>query len=1181
MPLTLKKIKLSGFKSFVDPTVFDIRSSLMGVVGPNGCGKSNIIDAVRWVMGESSAKTLRGESMSDVIFNGSTGRSPVGQASVELSFDNSDGALGGEYASYAEIAIRRVATRDNQSSYFLNGVKCRRKDITDVFLGTGLGPRSYAIIEQGMIARVIESKPEDLRAFLEEAAGISVYRQRRRETENRMRHTRENLERINDVRQELEKQLERLNRQSESAKRYKEYKQEQETLEAELTSIRWRALTVVLEAHATDIRRLSVLLEEKLAQRISIDLSLEKLRQEHIEGGDAVNEVQVLYYDLGAQIGRIEQNLAHQEEREVQLQKDLKACSQEMLKLETDCFADTAAVKVLKDELQILLPELNLIKAKLEQDQALCLEAENSLRRATEGFEQFQIDAQKPNQIAEVEKLKIAQNEREISLAKTQLERFEEESKNWDIAKLNQNLEALELEAGNFDAMASKRNTELQECTNALNIERETREAHQEKYEALFRQQLALRGQCVSLEALQQAALHKTDNVLKTWLNNHGISHEERLAQGLKVEPGYETALETVLGLALEAICVPGLEALTSHLESLESGMLMLVEKQLEGSPAPSQTHVGKPLHTVVNSNFPISHLLQGVYIVDDLHQALSLRSQLQPHESLITKAGIWLGKHWLKVYKGQDLYAGVLQREQDIKQLQVELASLDAALSEMSTLMQDTDHKIKTLEIEREALHKVAEQESLVLKTLSAKVSAANINLSHARTRLAALAEQKSEHAQKCKQAEETIMVARLSLETALNDMENFANRRTALKNERDTLGDLLKQATVNMRSTQEQSHQMALKVEGLKTQIEATTRGITRLQAQQTQVINRSQELQKALDALVEPTQQMKNDLEALLTQRIDVETDLNEARAALEAVDHKLRTLEKNRNELETLIERHRADLESLRMEWQAQSVRKQTVEEKGAELNINFEDILKDLPASAEESEWNQRLTRVTERITRLGAINLVAIEEYQSELERKTYLDAQYKDLTESLETLENAIRKIDRETRARFKETFDKVNHSFQTLFPHLFGGGESYLELIGEDLLEAGVMVMARPPGKRNSSIHLLSGGEKALTAVALVFSIFQLNPAPFCLLDEVDAPLDDANVVRFCSLVKHMSNTIQFVFVTHNKTTMEMADHLVGVTMHEPGVSRLVSVDVAEAFAMADADKEVEAAA
>jgi len=1177
MGLRLKEINIAGFKTFPDPASLNLLSNLVAIVGPNGCGKSNVIDAVRWVLGETSVKNLRSQSMSDVIFNGSTGRKAVGQASVELVFENADGAIGGRYASYSEISVRRQASRDNQSDYFINNTRCRKRDIVEIFIGTGLGPRSYAIIGQGTVSQIVEAKPAELRGFVEEAAGISLYRKRRQETEARMAHTRENLARLEDIQSEIEKQLDRLKRQAESAGRYTRYKQEHDQVEAELLTLRWRSLDHNLQARSALIQTQAAVLEEKIAGRARVDCDVEQLRETHIAASDACHKIQARYYELAAQIARIEQTLESARERQQQLQVDLMHLEQAKQGLDIQLESDSERWQVLSEDLARLEPEYLAITEKVDQSQSVFQQAEETLQRWVEGFEAFQRQAEAPQRIAEVEKARIEQLEKQSREADAQLKRLQQEGSQLEASLGVQDIPMLEqalLEREQAIEAHQQAEAVLQASLKAQTIHDD--EVVLALDEARGRRH-ALQGRLMSLEALQQAALGNTDACVVAWLEMTHLIDNPRVGQQLKVTPGFEWMVETVFGSAIEAICVADIADIIEKLPELSQGNLMFFDKGTldedgdrtvrdRQNAEKNSDHTGAPLVSEVNTILPIHDLCAGIYVMDNVSQALNARQHLSPNESIVTRDGFWCGAHWLRVYRGSEGQSGVLGRETEITELKDTLVHLDQVIAERVAQQETSRARRVELEREREALSKAGQQETQQVKQLTTQLSVERARLEHIQNRLSRIQNDSMEHQQKLSMAQEDTALARLKLETALDTMGDFSDRRVALEQERDQLRALVQQSSTETRNREAEAHQLALKKQVLESQKMATIESMNRLKQHILTTEERRLSIQNALEESLEPQTELRETLEARLAERLKEEKILNEARASLDQLEQKLRYLEKQRAHFEQEAEEMRTHLEQTKMEWQALEVRRQTVQDRITELGVSMEPILATLPEAAHESTWIEKLEHIASRIQKLGAINLAAIEEYQAEQERKNYLDAQHLDLTSALETLADAIRKIDRETRIRFKETFEKLNAEFQQLFPRLFGGGHAYLELTGEDLLEAGVSVMARPPGKRNSSIYLLSGGEKALTAIAMVFAIFQLNPAPFCMLDEVDAPLDDTNVGRFSQLLEQMSSTVQFIYVTHNKIAMEMAKHLVGVTMKEPGVSRLVSVDVLE---------------
>lgn len=1164
--MRLKSIKLAGFKSFVDPTTAHFPTNLSAVVGPNGCGKSNVIDAVRWVMGESSAKNLRGESMTDVIFNGSSARKPVAQASIELVFDNSDATLGGEYAQFAEISIKRVVTRDSKSDYFLNGIRCRRKDITDIFLGTGLGPRSYAIIEQGMISRLIEARPEELRVYIEEAAGISKYKERRRETETRMRHTRENLERLSDIREELEKQLQHLQRQAQSAEKYKEFKEEERLLKAQLQALRWQALDLQVGQRETLIRELEIRLEAVIAEQRSADAALEKQRETQIELSDKFSEVQSRFYKVGNEISRLEQNMTHQRERLVQLRDDMAQAERSHQQASEHLQLDEAQLEDVRGQLLALEPEQALYQAQAEELAEGLAVAEERMQHWQQEWEQFNQTAAGARQQAEVEQSKIQHMEQAIQRSRERLDRLDNERKSLtagpladEVAVLNEQLAEVELqlEAGQekVDAAAS-----------GITSQREINNRLHNEADALKSRSQILKGREASLEALQQAAMGQ-ESGLTTWLESEGLSLRPRLADQLHVEGGWERAVETVLGRSLQAVCVDSLGALTDKLVNLAKGDLTFVENRQ--APA-SGGQVARTLSSLVKGA-ETTALLAGVYACETLTDAMRVREQLAAHESVVTRDGIWLGANWLRVIREEDSESGVLARKQELVRVIEELALIDEQLADKQAALEEGREALRSLELQREDAQRALSQLTRSRGDVQAQLGAKQVRLEQFTARSSRIEKEMEDVQSQLRLDQEQLSEARLILQDALDAMGRDSARREELLRERDAAREGLDGARQRARADRDASHQMALTLQALRTRETSLAQSIGRLQEQLSSLAERREMLQESLLELENPGGEHQLLLEEQLTLRVEVEKEMATVRAELEAVQHEFREHERKRQQAEQQAQQVRDMLQNQRMEWQNASSRRESLQEQIAEEQFDLPTVLQALPEDASERQWQEDLEKVSARISRLGPINLAAIDEYQAQSERKNYLDAQDADLREALDTLENAIRKIDRETRTLFRDTFDRVNKGLQELFPKVFGGGHAYLELTGEELLEAGVTIMARPPGKRNSTIHLLSGGEKALTALALVFSIFQLNPAPFCMLDEVDAPLDDANVGRYARLVEEMSEKVQFIYITHNKIAMEMAHQLMGVTMHEPGCSRLVTVNVEEAAAMA----------
>ncbi|WP_282372153.1 chromosome segregation protein SMC [Pseudomonas sp. PS02290] len=1161
--MRLKCIRLAGFKSFVDPTTVNFPSNMAAVVGPNGCGKSNIIDAVRWVMGESSAKNLRGESMTDVIFNGSTSRKPVSQASIELVFDNSDGTLVGEYASYAEISIRRKVTRDSQNSYYLNGTKCRRRDITDIFLGTGLGPRSYSIIEQGMISKLIEAKPEDLRNFIEEAAGISKYKERRRDTENRIRRTHENLARLTDLREELGRQLERLQRQAQAAEKYQEYKAEERQLKAQLSALRWQALNEQVAQRESVIGNQEVGFESLVADQRSADAAIERLRDGHHDLSERFNLVQGRFYSVGGDIARVEQSIQHGQQRLRQLQDDLREAERARMETESHLGHDRTLLATLGEELEMLEPEQEITLAAAEESAAALEDAETAMHGWQEQWDAFNLTSAEPRRQAEVQQSRIQQLETSLERLAERQRRLGEERQllaadpeDAAILELSEDLAAREMA---FEELTAEEE-HLIERLEQLRVDLQQATQSQQQAQGDLQR---LNGRIASLEALQQAALDPGTGTAE-WLRDHQLSELPRLAEGLQVEAGWEMAVETVLGADLNAVLVDDFAGL--DLAGFSQGDLRLV------SPGADITRIPGSLLDKVDTQVDLTHWLGQVKPVETLDDALALRGQLGAGESLISREGYWVGRDFLRVRRASEAESGVLARGQELQRLEAEREEREATLAALDEQLSTQREQQRTQEDNREQLRRRLQDEARQQSELKAQLSAAKAKVEQLTLRRTRLDEELTELAEQRAMEQETLGESRLQLQDALDSMALDTEQRELLLAQRDSLRERLDRVRHEARQHKDHANQLAVRLGSLRAQHDSTRQALERLEMQSERLTEKREQLSLNLEEGAAPLEELRMKLEELLEKRMVVDEEMRTAKNALEDADRELREAEKRRNQAEQQSALLRGQLEQQRLEWQTLTVRRKALQEQLHEDGYDLDGVLATLTAEANEKDAEDELERIAARIQRLGAINLAAIDEYQQQSERKRYLDAQDADLVEALDTLESVIRKIDKETRNRFKETFDQINSGIQALFPKVFGGGSAYLELTGEDLLDTGVTIMARPPGKKNSTIHLLSGGEKALTALALVFAIFKLNPAPFCMLDEVDAPLDDANVGRYARLVKEMSQTVQFIYITHNKIAMEMADQLMGVTMHEPGCSRLVAVDVEEAMALVE---------
>ena len=1168
--MRLKKIKLSGFKSFVDPTTIDFPSQLVGVVGPNGCGKSNVIDAVRWVMGESSARQLRGESMDDVIFNGSSVRKPVGQASVELIFDNRDGGLGGQYASYSEISVRRVLSRDGQSTYSLNGSRCRRRDITDIFLGTGLGPRSYAIIEQGTISRLVEAKPEELRVFLEEAAGISRYKDRRRETELRIRDTKENLSRISDVVGELEKRLQSLQRQARTAERYKLIKQDERRCKAELLALRWRYLDHVVHERQGKITEQETRLEQRMAELRANEADTEQQRERLTETNEALNKVQARFYTAGAEVARIEQSIKHHQERQAQYRQDLERVEGQISDMVQGLDQDGERISALDDILAQAEPELEAVLSREREAEGALQQAEAVLNEWRGSWDRLNQELSSLRQKTEIDRTRIQHLETQLDQTRERQARLNKEREELAVRVERETIAAagikaeVDAEVGQLATLQQGMAT-AQDALEALRRESKEREAGRDAARESLSQ---LRQENASLSALQNAALGKQGSVVGNWLARHGLAGNKRLAEVIKVESGWELAAERILGDDLQGLSVTELGVPAMQVDELERGHLTLIEGDTRVAPSVTSIDLPRLIHKF-ETPWSLESLLGRIYCCETLDEALLRRGELASGDSIVTRGGHWLGRTWLRVERGEE-ETGVLAREQRLRALAGQIEDGESNLAKLDEACQKDRVDLQSLETQLRTLQQQSRELTQRHSSSATRLARLETTVEQSGRRLQAVSGEIAGYDERAGMLSGELEALRSGHDQNVLDVREHEMRHGALSEQRDGLNGAVETARQAQRQIQRVISETRTRIETTRASLEALRAGQERILAQRQQLLSRKTELEGQLAEGETPVVAMKSELQSLLSSRMDVESELETARRAVEAGDHRLKELSEAHRACTTQLEAVRGDLDRMRMSLQEEVVRRQTLQEQLAEMELTVEELIAELPEGANEAEWQSRLEGLETRIQRMGPINLAAIDECHEQEERKQYLDAQAADLTSALETLERAIQKIDNETKQRFRETFDQVNERLSDLYPRLFGGGKASLEMIGDDLLDAGVLVVARPPGKRNSSIHQLSGGEKALTAVALVFAFFELNPSPFCILDEVDAPLDDNNAARFCRMVEEMSQKTQFIFITHNKIAMEMGQQLLGVTMHEPGVSRLVTVDIEAASEM-----------
>ena len=1165
--MRLTTIKLSGFKSFVDPTVLHLPTNMTGVVGPNGCGKSNIIDAIRWVMGESAPTRLRGDSLSDVIFSGSTGRKPVGTASVELIFDNSDGLVVGEYAKYNEISVRRQASRDGQSQYFLNGARCRRRDITDLFLGTGLGARSYSIIEQGMISEIISAHPDELRGHLEEAAGISKYKERRKETESRIKATRENLERLNDVREEVDKQLDHLNRQAKAAARWQELKAEHGRRESELRGLHYRAIAGEIDEHHHALAQADIAIEGMVAEQRQVEAQIEAHREKHQAATDHLNQVQGEVYRIGGEIARVEQQIQHNKELHERLERAREETEKALAELGEHIGGDQQQIELLRAALAEGEPRLAALNEAATKTAETQRDAEAKLAEWQTQWDTYAKSSGEASKEAEVERTRLDYLDKQAMETARRLETLRNERQGADFDALTEQLGKITAEHNAHKQTVESHTRLLDERRGAHEQVLETERANATALNEARTRLQGLKGRLASLEALQHAALGQEKSAASEWLAKLGLDKSRRLGEVLQVEAGWESAVETVLGGLLEGVLADAPHDHAGDLASVREADLALIATR-EAGIAQAGT-----LAAQVRGPQAAIDVLSQVRAAQSLDEARRIAANLAAHESVITPAGEWLGSGYARVLRGGGAQAGMLAGGREIQGLRGDIAQAQARVDQLTAEID----AIKSRKAEAESARDDAQRELYTahrrVAELAGQMQSHAGRIETARTRVVKIDEEIAALQVRTQADEAATREARARLETAVAHMGEQEQRRQHLDGERRRLLEAREEARMNAREAAEQAHQHALGIESKRTGVAALEQALLRMSSQLAQLEARKSEIAQQLESSHAPMAGLEAERQTYLNQRLLVDKQLVEARKGVEERDNEFRGYETERHRIEHLLGQHREAHAERRLTHQGLQMRAQQLQEAIAAAGHELQVVLDALPAGAEPAEWEQQLEVLDAKIKRLEPVNLAAISEYEEQSQRKTYLDAQLTDLNTALETLEGAIKKIDRETRQRFKETFDRVNTGLQELFPRLFGGGHAFLELTGEDLLDAGVSIMARPPGKRVTNISLLSGGEKALSAVALVFAIFRLNPAPFCLLDEVDAPLDEANVGRFSQLVTEMSERVQFLFVTHNKATMEAAMQLCGVTMREPGVSRLVQVDLAEAAKLAGA--------
>ena len=1169
--MRLNSIKLSGFKSFAEPTNFLLPGQLVGVVGPNGCGKSNIMDAVRWVLGESKASELRGESMQDVIFNGTTTRKPASRSSVELVFDNADHRAGGQWGQFGEIAVKRVLTRDGGSSYFINNQPVRRRDVQDVFLGTGLGPRAYAIIGQGTISRIIESKPEELRLFLEEAAGVSKYKERRRETENRLSDTRENLTRVDDILRELNANLEKLEKQAEVAQKY-------HTLRGEVTlkqHQQWflkraEALADQFKVQADGLSAVNAL-ESRMADLRHIEAELEAVRQAHYAAGDHVNQAQGLLYEASTDVGRLEAEIRFVVEGRQRVEQRLVTLNEQIAQWAVRK-EDAAAEMERLAELALHGDEqTELLAAQVEEQAQQLPEIEDNLSKAQTAANEQRgavVQVQQQIQVLAAEQRSIEEQSRGLSTRRERLSADRNSLTAPDEDKLHDVKQQFE-EATEAHAIAQERLHELQESVPALD---EARRNAQQVVNTESARQADFSARLDALKTLQEKV--KTDGKLQPWLAKHGLDHLQGLWSRIHIEQGWENALEGALRERLGALEVSRLDMVRAFVVDAPPAKLAFYSPPQAAVPEPASPlpRLSELLRVKDSGQRAILvDWLYGCYTAGSFEEALTQRGQLKAGETIYVKSGHVVSSHSVSFYAQDSEQAGLLARAQEIENLEKQLRAQVLIADESRMALS----RAESVYAQRAQALVTARREAAEAQTRNHALQVEALRLTQlaeqARARSAQIESDLAEVDAQLEDLQERSATAEGRFESLDMQLADSQERHAQLDERVIEWQGKLSQCREQQRSLERQAQEASFAQRSLQARNAELSRAMETADQQTRSIDDEEQRAKEELARLTDAAAQ--GGLQDALALKLEREQSLGAKRSEYDDLTVKLRASDERRMQLERELDPLRQRITEFQLKEQAARLGFEQYEAQLVDAKADLEAVEQSIKdGNVRLLGMQSDIDRINREISALGAVNLAALDELAAARERKTFLDSQSTDLTDAMNILEDAIRKIDAETRELLSGTFNQVNEHFGRMFPELFGGGNARLVITGDEILDSGVQVIAQPPGKKNQTIHLLSGGEKALTAIALVFAIFQLNPAPFCLLDEVDAPLDDANTERYAKLVASMSKSTQFLFISHNKIAMEMAEQLIGVTMQEQGVSRIVAVDMESALSMAE---------
>ena len=1162
--MKLEKIKLVGFKSFPDQVTIDILSNVTAVVGPNGCGKSNIVDAVSWALGHD-AREMRAAYADDVIFSGTGGRRAMGLASVELLFDNADNTAGGQYASYNQISIRRSVDRSRESKYFINNTRCRRRDIHDMFANTGLGTHGYAIIEQGMISRIIEAKPDEMRLYIEEVAGIAKYRDRKRDAEIRMRHTRENLARVRDILDEIDKQLRKLKRQAGDAERFKRLKEQRHELSIRVLALEYRQYDEQRRHYEKQLSELRLKLESNQTKITAAETQTQKLRLAQDEWNEKLNKTNESFYALNAEIAGIEQDIANRRKNLEQLSQEQEAIEQAVQKCEARDETQQQRRSQLRQKLRTVKQAISRANEKMEAYRQQLSEAEQKQSQLRSEWDSHHSSGKEVLDNVEVYRVKIDYCVAELNSIqnrKSEITEYQATIQPHD-AKTQLAQESHELQT--LEQTLSLHEQSIQDHNSAAaQLQSQVDDTLKDTHEAGIYVQ-DLRGRLASLIALQEEASEQAPEDLTNWLHKHNLSDVKKVVDHLEVEAGWEKAVEQVLGYMLSGMEVDALDNYIKISPEIKAGRLTMIE-----SATPSADITQDSLAIKIKNSATIQSLLAHIYIADDLHLAMQRRAQLAPYESLVTAEGLWLGKHWMQLHRNYE-QNGILSRRREIEQLQSEIATADKKVNDLHAQTESLRDRLQVCE-------QVREQIRLKFQTCMNDISDIKLQMQQTEIKI----KQDNDLMQNLDNELTRLSERETNMQKQHDILQKDCEQATALASGHDSSSSALEQqrveseeavvATRNQISEQQrQLHEIEIEQHSFITELKGLDEATEQNRQQRTDLMHRRKAMYEALQKSREPISQQQVEIQGLINQRDEFEATISECNTTIKDRQSRIHELEMQHKSLHEARENMQSQRQQLHGSHQAAAARCSDLRQKLSDVDSAPEQLV-DGKEAEDLTQVRADLEKVEQKISRMGSINLIAIEEFEELRARKSYLDNQNQDLVSALESIQKAIDKIDHESKEKFKDTFEQINDKLNIIFNRLFNGGYARLELVEKNWLEGGVSIMVYPPGKKLSSMRLLSGGEKALSALAVVFAIFELRPAPFCILDEVDAPLDENNILNFCKLINDMSEKVQFMIITHSRLTMESVNTLIGVTMAEPGISRLVSVNIEEAAQIAN---------